>query len=82
VFYRYVCVLQEVRARHKVHISCMKAAWTEGNRNVVLTLYDSYTRAKVIRKTLSSEALKAFKVDSTMTPQVHVFLIKRVNLYF
>ena len=63
-------VLQEVRARHKVHISSMKAAWTEGNRNVVLTLYDSYTRAKVIRKSLSAEALKAFRVDSLMTPQV------------
>ncbi|KAI0220373.1 hypothetical protein LSAT2_028117 [Lamellibrachia satsuma] len=60
---------QEVRARHKVHISSMKAAWTEGNRNVVLTLYDSYTRAKVIRKSLSAEALKAFRVDSLMTPQ-------------
>ena len=61
---------QEEAPRHKVQVFSLKASWTPSNRDVVLTLYDGYNRAADIRKNLSSEALKGFKVESTQTPHV------------
>ncbi|GFO14522.1 protein kiaa0100-like [Plakobranchus ocellatus] len=43
----------------------MKGAWNQFNRIVVIGLYDSYMRAKALRRNLSSEALKGFRVEST-----------------
>lgn len=50
--------------RHKVAIHEMRGAWNERNRAIVLGLYDSYMKAKALRRNLSSEALKGFKVDN------------------
>ncbi|XP_005096164.1 protein KIAA0100 isoform X2 [Aplysia californica] len=50
---------------HSVSIHEMKGAWNQFNRTVVIGLYDSYMRAKALRRNLSSEALKGFRVDST-----------------
>nr|KAG5698428.1 hypothetical protein BaRGS_006623 [Batillaria attramentaria] len=49
--------------RHSVAIHEMRGAWNERNRAVVLGLYDSYMKAQALRRNLSSEALKGFKVE-------------------
>ncbi|XP_059177083.1 protein hobbit-like isoform X2 [Physella acuta] len=50
---------------HSVSIHEMKGAWNQFNRTVVMNLYDSYMRAKALRRNLSSEALKGFRVETT-----------------
>ncbi|KAL8564427.1 hypothetical protein ACOMHN_057449 [Nucella lapillus] len=50
--------------RHSVSIMEMRGAWTERNRAVLLGLYDSYRKAQALRRNLSSEALKGFRVDT------------------
>ena len=63
--------VQDDPPTHRVHIHNMKGSWTPSNRNVALSLYDGYTKAQTIRKCLSAEALKAFKVDkASKTSQV------------
>ncbi|XP_070204899.1 protein hobbit-like isoform X2 [Littorina saxatilis] len=52
---------------HSVAIHEMRGAWNERNRAVVLGLYDSYMKAKALRRNLSSEALKGFRVDNSQT---------------
>ena len=41
----------------------MKGAWNQFNRTVVIGLYDSYMRANALRRNLSSEALKGFRME-------------------
>ncbi|BFZ05396.1 hypothetical protein BsWGS_08435 [Bradybaena similaris] len=48
---------------HSVSIHEMKGAWNQFNRTVVIGLWDSYNRAKALRRNLSSEALKGFRVE-------------------
>jgi hypothetical protein len=68
--------MQDDVPRHKVQVFGLKASWTTNNRDVVLTLYDSFNRAVNLRKNLSSEALKGFKVEESLqTPVVNTLLI-------
>ena len=66
----YTHQMEEEPSRHCVQIEGLKAAWTVENRNVAFTLYDGYGKASMLKKNLSSDALKGFKVDTTHTPQV------------
>lgn len=50
---------------HSMAIHEMRGAWNERNRAVVLGLYDSYRKAQALRRNLSSEALKGFKMDNS-----------------
>ncbi|XP_076453404.1 protein hobbit-like isoform X2 [Babylonia areolata] len=50
---------------HSMGIHEMRGAWNERNRAVVLGLYDSYMKAQALRRNLSSEALKGFRVDNS-----------------
>lgn len=50
---------------HKISIHEMRGAWNERNRAVLLGLYDSYMKAQALRRNLSSEALKGFRVDNS-----------------
>lgn len=50
---------------HSVSIHEMKGAWNQTNRTILIGLYDSYMRAQALRRNLSSEALKGFRVDSS-----------------
>ncbi|KAL1428375.1 hypothetical protein MTO96_002757 [Rhipicephalus appendiculatus] len=55
--------------RRKTHRSILlvvhglKGAWTKHNRDVVFGLFDSYVDAKLLRRNLSTEALRGFRVD-------------------
>ena len=57
---------------HKVQILELKGEWSPSNRNVAFSLYDGYSKAQTLKKNLSSDALKGFKVDSSQTPTVGV----------
>ncbi len=56
---------------HKVQIHNMKGSWTTSSRNIAFRLFDGYSKAQEMKRNLSSEALKGFKLDSTgQTPAV------------
>lgn len=63
-------LLKEPSSRHHVQIFELKGAWTPTNRNIAFSLHDGYSKAQTLKKNLSSDALKGFKVDSTQTPAV------------
>ncbi len=68
---RFACYFQGDTPRHKVQIHNLKGAWTCSNRNVAFRLYDGYAKAQELKRNLSSDALKALKLDSTgQTPAV------------
>ncbi|CAH1800960.1 unnamed protein product [Owenia fusiformis] len=48
---------------HKVQIYELKGIWSKYNRNVAFGLYNSYKRANELKKNLSADALKGFKID-------------------
>ncbi|CAE1281516.1 Protein KIAA0100 [Acanthosepion pharaonis] len=50
---------------HMVQVYDMKGAWTRSNRTVLLGLYDGFIKAQTLKRNLSSEALKGFKLDNT-----------------
>ena len=59
----------------------MKGSWTTSNRNIAFRLYDGYSKAQEMKKNLSSEALKGFKLDNTgQTPAVSIFKLKNSNV--
>ncbi|KAK3084827.1 hypothetical protein FSP39_019738 [Pinctada imbricata] len=57
------CRQDKMSATHNVHVYGMKGAWTKHNRNVLLGLYDSYQKAQSLKRNLSADALKGFKID-------------------
>uniref|UniRef100_A0A0L8HRK1 Uncharacterized protein n=1 Tax=Octopus bimaculoides TaxID=37653 RepID=A0A0L8HRK1_OCTBM len=57
--------VQKETPTHMVQVYDMKGAWTRSNRTVLLGLYDSYIKAQSLKRNLSSEALKGFKLDNT-----------------
>ncbi|KAH8019795.1 hypothetical protein HPB51_022218 [Rhipicephalus microplus] len=48
---------------HLPVVHSLKSAWTKHNRDVVFGLFDSYVDAKLLRRNLSTEALRGFRVD-------------------
>ena len=49
----------------------MKGSWTTSNRNIAFRLFDGYSKAQEMKRNLSSEALKGFKLENTgQTPAV------------
>ncbi|KAK6192150.1 hypothetical protein SNE40_003678 [Patella caerulea] len=48
---------------HSVQVHDMKGSWTKKNRLVLIGIYDSYQKAQSLRRNLSSEALKGFKIE-------------------
>ncbi|KAH7955432.1 hypothetical protein HPB52_000876 [Rhipicephalus sanguineus] len=48
---------------HLLVVHGLKGAWTKHNRDVVFGLFDSYVYAKLLRRNLSTEALRGFRVD-------------------
>lgn len=49
---------------HLLVVHGLKGAWTKHNRDVVFGLFDSYVDAKLLRRNLSTEALRGFRVDT------------------
>jgi hypothetical protein len=70
----FVVVPFQDRPTHRVRVYDLKGAWTLSNRNVIFGLFDGYLKAKALKRNLSSEALKGFKVEGTQTPMVRTML--------
>ncbi|XP_014678249.1 PREDICTED: protein KIAA0100-like [Priapulus caudatus] len=59
---------QDDTPNHRLVVHHLMALWDIVNRNVVLALYDSYTKAEQLKYNLSADTLKILKVDTGMTP--------------
>ncbi|XP_064424989.1 bridge-like lipid transfer protein family member 2 [Latimeria chalumnae] len=49
---------------HKLYLVDLRASWTTTNRNIAFGLYDGYKKAAVLKRNLSTEALKGLKIDT------------------
>ena len=52
---------------HRLIIHDLKGAWTKPNKDVVFALFDLFMRAQQLKRNLSTEALKMFKVEKGHT---------------
>ncbi|XP_061246514.1 bridge-like lipid transfer protein family member 2 isoform X10 [Bos javanicus] len=48
---------------HQLHLVDLRASWTTTNRDIAFGLYDGYKKAAVLKRNLSTEALKGLKID-------------------
>nr|XP_060612641.1 bridge-like lipid transfer protein family member 2 [Anolis sagrei ordinatus] len=48
---------------HQLQLVDLRASWTTTNRDIAFGLYDSYKKAAVLKRNLSTEALKGLKID-------------------
>ncbi|KAF7489462.1 Uncharacterized protein SSS_04779 [Sarcoptes scabiei] len=46
---------------HRLIVHDLKGAWTKDNRDIVLGLFDSYFKTQLLKRNLSTEALRLFK---------------------
>ncbi|GIX80787.1 protein KIAA0100 [Caerostris darwini] len=60
---------EEDTPTHRLVVHGLKGAWTRHNRLVIFSLFDSYQKTVLLKKNLSTEALRCFKVESQNTPQ-------------
>ncbi|KAE8622197.1 hypothetical protein XENTR_v10005139 [Xenopus tropicalis] len=51
---------------HRLHLVDLRASWTTLNRDIAFGLYDGYKKAAVLKRNLSTEALKGLKIDAQM----------------
>uniref|UniRef100_A0A8C9R8R2 Bridge-like lipid transfer protein family member 2 n=1 Tax=Scleropages formosus TaxID=113540 RepID=A0A8C9R8R2_SCLFO len=49
---------------HKLCLVDLRASWTPTNRNIAFGLYDGYKKAAVLKRNLSTEALKGLRIDT------------------
>ncbi|UYV61491.1 KIAA0100 [Cordylochernes scorpioides] len=54
---------------HRLVIHGLKGAWTESNRDVIFSLYDTYNKNKTLKKNLATDALKALRVENPSHPK-------------
>ncbi|XP_078679800.1 bridge-like lipid transfer protein family member 2 isoform X1 [Branchiostoma floridae x Branchiostoma belcheri] len=52
---------------HSLVLECLKGTWNTSNRGVVFGLYEGYSKAQILKKNLSTEALKGIKMESVTT---------------
>ncbi|CAN7988597.1 unnamed protein product [Ixodes pacificus] len=55
---------EEDTPTHLLAVHGLRGAWTKHNRDVVFGLFDSYVGAKLLRRNLSTDALRGFRVDA------------------
>ncbi|XP_075677940.1 bridge-like lipid transfer protein family member hobbit [Dermatophagoides pteronyssinus] len=53
---------------HRVVVHDLKGAWTKDNRDIVISLFDSYFKTLLLKRNLSTEALRLFKDQLNGTP--------------
>ncbi|XP_035390057.1 protein KIAA0100 isoform X1 [Electrophorus electricus] len=58
---------------HRLCLVDLRASWTATNRNIAFGLYDGYKKASVLKRNLSTEALKGLRIDT----QLQVKKLKR-----
>ncbi|XP_078536235.1 bridge-like lipid transfer protein family member 2 [Lissotriton helveticus] len=51
---------------HRLHLVDLRASWTTLNRDIAFGLYDGYKKAAVLKRNLSTEALKGLKIDALL----------------
>ncbi|XP_061575606.1 bridge-like lipid transfer protein family member 2 isoform X2 [Cololabis saira] len=51
---------------HKLFLVDLRASWTTTNRNIAFGLYDGYKKASVLKRNLSTEALKGLRFDTQL----------------
>ncbi|XP_056139126.1 bridge-like lipid transfer protein family member 2 [Lampris incognitus] len=51
---------------HKLRLVDLRASWTTTNRNIAFGLYDGYKKAAVLKRNLSTEALKGLRIDTQL----------------
>ncbi|XP_062872628.1 bridge-like lipid transfer protein family member 2 isoform X1 [Trichomycterus rosablanca] len=51
---------------HKLCLVDLRASWTTTNRNIAFGLYDGYKKASVLKRNLSTEALKGLRIDAQL----------------
>ncbi|XP_029466864.1 protein KIAA0100 homolog isoform X2 [Rhinatrema bivittatum] len=51
---------------HRLHLVDLRASWTTLNRDIAFGLYDGYKKAAVLKRNLSTEALKGLKIDAQL----------------
>ncbi|XP_067866880.1 LOW QUALITY PROTEIN: bridge-like lipid transfer protein family member 2 [Heterodontus francisci] len=61
-----VSVKEERSYTHRLCLVDLRASWTPTNRNVAFGLYDGYKKAAILKRNLSTEALKGLKVDTNL----------------
>lgn len=50
---------------HRLVVQDLRAAWTKSNRQVAFALYDSWVKAQVLKRNLSSEVMKLLRMPET-----------------
>ena len=48
---------------HRLVVHDLRGAWTKDNRDVAFALFDSFIKTQLLKRNLSTDALRAFKVD-------------------
>ncbi|XP_068571688.1 bridge-like lipid transfer protein family member 2 isoform X3 [Cebidichthys violaceus] len=56
----------ETSYTHKLRLVDLRASWTTTNRNIAFGLYDGYKKASVLKRNLSTEALKGLRIDTQL----------------
>uniref|UniRef100_A0ABM5ENS6 Bridge-like lipid transfer protein family member 2 n=1 Tax=Pogona vitticeps TaxID=103695 RepID=A0ABM5ENS6_9SAUR len=51
---------------HQLHLVDLRASWTTTNRDIAFGLYDGYKKAAVLKRNLSTEALKGLKIEAQL----------------
>ncbi|XP_028857357.1 protein KIAA0100-like isoform X2 [Denticeps clupeoides] len=51
---------------HRLCLVDLRASWTATNRNIAFGLYDGYKKAAVLKRNLSTEALKGLRIDTQL----------------
>uniref|UniRef100_A0A8C0GPD0 Bridge-like lipid transfer protein family member 2 n=1 Tax=Chelonoidis abingdonii TaxID=106734 RepID=A0A8C0GPD0_CHEAB len=51
---------------HQLQLVDLRASWTTTNRDIAFGLYDGYKKAAVLKRNLSTEALKGLKIDTQL----------------
>nr|XP_057936208.1 bridge-like lipid transfer protein family member 2 isoform X2 [Doryrhamphus excisus] len=56
----------ETTYAHKLRLVDLRASWNTTNRNIAFGLYDGYKKASVLKRNLSTEALKGLRIDTQL----------------
>lgn len=51
---------------HQLQLVDLRASWTTTNRDIAFGLYDGYKKAAVLKRNLSTEAMKGLKIDTQL----------------
>ncbi|WAR03618.1 K0100-like protein [Mya arenaria] len=66
---------------HNLQVYDMRGLWNKENRTVLIGLYDSYMKAQSLKRNLSAEALKGFKIEGSGSASNAKFPQRGSNLH-